>query len=239
MHFTFKMLKLACAVVVVGAALLMARPARADSIDWAYWSNTFTPNAVSGSATATLPLSSNSVIYTGEVESVVADYPSWLPASSYVGGTIGNAPPVGGGIVQLFGGNGAVTDTVTFTTPVTDPVMAIWSLGQSGINAQFDFTKSEPFAIEAGGPSAEYGGSSITTLGDGNVYGVEVNGTIQFSGTYSSLSWTNPVYEDWYGFTVGAPVPLPGVIPAFGVCMAAVLGWHVTKSARQNQNAQA
>jgi hypothetical protein len=37
-----------------------------------------------------------------------------------------------------------------------NPVMAIWSLGQSGINANFTFTPSEPFTIESGGPSAEY-----------------------------------------------------------------------------------
>ena len=48
----------------------------------------------------------------------------------------------------------------------------------------------------------------------GNVVsGQEVNGTIQFQGTFTSLTWTNPQFENWYGFNVGfqsvAPVPEP------------------------------
>ncbi len=70
------------------------------------------------------------VSYSGEIESLQLDYPSWNPASSYVGGNISNAPLPSGNIVQLFGGNGSVTDTVTFSSRVVDPVMAIWSLGQ-------------------------------------------------------------------------------------------------------------
>jgi hypothetical protein len=36
---------------------------------------------------------------------------------------------------------------------------------------------------------------------------------VQFIGTYNSISWTNPVYEYWYGFDAGvagvAAVPEP------------------------------
>ena len=35
------------------------------------------------------------------------------------------------------------------------------------------------------------------------VGGVEGNGTVQFLGTFTSLTWTNPQYENWYGFDVG------------------------------------
>jgi PEP-CTERM motif len=69
--------------------------------------------------------------------------------------------------------------------------------------AQFNFNTS--FAIESGGPSAEYGGTSITSVGN-TVFGVEGNGVIQFNGAVTSISWTNPVFENWYGFTLGVPV---------------------------------
>ena len=39
--------------------------------------------------------------------------------------------------------------------------------------------------------------------------GVEGNGLIHFPGTYSSISWTNPVFEDYYAFTVGALEGVP------------------------------
>ena len=113
-----------------------------------------------------------------------------------------------GGIIQLFGGQFGLTDTITFSQAVTNPVMAIWSLGQGGDTAEFDF--AQPYSIQAGGPSAEYGGSTIVVCIDGGVCGTEGNGTIEFLGTYTQLSWTNPVFENWYGFTVGvAATPLP------------------------------
>src|SRR5215467_7059620 len=108
---------------------------------------------------------------------------------------------------------GTGTNTIRFSTPVVDPVMAIWSLGQGGAPASFVFTASEPFTIQSGGPSNEFGGSSITQSGN-VVNGVEGNGTIRFSGTFSEITWTNPQSEFFYGFTAGVaggltPVPEP------------------------------
>lgn len=122
-----------------------------------------------------------------------------------------NGPSSTNGIVVLNGGNTNV-QTITFSTPVVDPVMAIWSLGEGGINASFDFTNATPVFV-AGGVSVEYGGSSIVVSGS-DVSGTEGNGTVQFIGTYSSISWTNPTFENWYGFDVGvagvSAVPEPG-----------------------------
>lgn len=184
---------------------LSASAAGAATIDWNTWSNTFTTSPTSGSASGMA--GSVGVSYSGEVENIFFGYPSWGPSGTFNGGTINNAPSPSNGILQLFGG-GSVVDTVTFSHPVTDPVMAIWSLGQGGINASFQFS-GEPFTIESGGPSNEYGGQSITSSGDA-VFGSEGNGTIQFQGTYSSISWTNPTFENWYGINVGvAGVPEP------------------------------
>jgi len=78
----------------------------------------------------------------------------------------------------------------------------------------------------SGGPSNEYGGSAISVIGD-TVYGVEGNGTVQFKGTFTSISWTNPVYENWYGFDVGvagvaAAVPEPETYALMLAGLAAV-----------------
>ena len=106
---------------------------------------------------------------------------------------------------------GTGTDTITFSAPVNDPVIAIWSLGSqppnSDIHAQlvFDLTPT----IVAGGPSTEYAGQAITLSGN-TVTGFEGNGTIEFLDKgVTSITFTTPVAENWYAFTVGTAVPEP------------------------------
>lgn len=202
------MRRLTVASAAVALAVLAAGSANATTIDWATWTQNTTGYPTGGSATGTTA-AGVTIKYTGELLSVVPNYPSWTPATSYVGGNVGNAPPQSGGILQLQGGFAEPPiDTIAFSQAVTNPVFAIWSLGQGGINASFNFINA-PFSIQAGGPSAEYTGQSITSGGD-VVYGLEGNGTIQFSGTYTQIQWTNPVGEYWYGFTAGvSAVPEP------------------------------
>ncbi len=192
----------------------------AAPIDWTSWTTATPGNAFSSPGSASGTAGGIGIGYSGEVESLVANYPSWGPSGTFSGGTVGNPPPQSGGILQQFGGSYGLTNTITFSHAITDPVMAIWSLGQGGITASYQFT-NEPFTIESGGPSSEYGGSSIFTCGTDAVCGAEGNGTIQFSGTFTSLTWTNPVFENWYGFTVGVPhtgtgIPEPASIALLG-----------------------
>ena len=181
--------------------------------------------------------------YAGEVEpeTVVgtAGTGPWTPASSWVGGSVADAPTYAD-IIALFGGSTTV-DTVAFSVPVLDPVMSIWSLGSPSIDCSFVFTSSEPFTIEAGGPDAEYGGSSVFTNGTPyTVFGEEGNGTLQFDGTFSSISWTNPSAEGFYGFTVGAPgpVPEPSALALFCVGVSGPLGyvWRLRRGRRVGAN---
>lgn len=201
---------------------LAASSASAGPIDWTFWTSSTAGNAFSTPGSAGGTVGSVGVSYTGELENLFANYPSWQPSPpTFSGGTVGNAPPSANGIIQQFGGAYGLTDTISFSSPVTNPVMAIWSLGQGGVTASYQFTRTEPFAIESGGPSAEYGGSAIVPCGTDAVCGNEGNGTIQFIGTYSSITWTNPDFENWYGFTVGVPhaavVPEPAGAALLGV----------------------
>ena len=157
--------------------------------------------------------------YTGFGPPPAGLYPTWTPITTFQGGSVGNAP-TNIGSVAISGGPASGVNTLTFSPAVVNPVMAIWSLGSANANTlgEFVFTPSEPFTVEAGGPSTETGGSSITSSGN-TVFGLEGNGVVQFSGTYSSLSWTNPVFENDYAFTIGAEgaVPEPASVSLLAV----------------------
>ena len=188
------------ALAATGAALLSVSGAQAAVISWTHWTGS-TASGATGSAGGI------GVTYTGELLGL-STYPQYTPVGSFSGGTVGNAPVGSDGTVELTGGD-SHSNTITFSQAVLNPVMAIWSLGQNGGPAEFDFTI--PFTIQGGGASSQYGGSIITQTGT-NVAGIEGNGVIQFSGPIKSISFTNPKSEYYYGFTVGdagAAVPEP------------------------------
>jgi len=209
--------------------------AHAATITWTTWnfpSVGSTPgNTPADAGMATGMMGGIAVTYVGQNENTTS-VQSYYPLTTFTGGTIGNAP-VGLDAVKLMGGV-SYTETVSFSTPVVDPVMAIWSLGSdlSGVPiiASFVFTPSEPFTIETGGPSAEYPlGTSIYRIGTNGttVYGDEGSGVIQFNGLYSSLSFTTPDYEDFYTFTVGhdpkaSLAPEPGTLALLGTGLGAL-----------------
>lgn len=220
-------------VLLSGLFLALTVPANAGNITWTTWISATAGNP--GSASGTIGVVG--VTYTGNLTRFYTNYPSWKPASTYAGGTVSNAPSPNN-IVGLTGGANTGVETIIFSTPVVNPVMAIWSLGSPGNTAQFIFTASEPFSVEAGGPSAEYGGSSIYTGGTcpaHAVCGAEGNGTIQFNGTFSTLTWTNPVFENWYGFDLGiagvantTTVPEPAGLFLLGAGLLA-LAWAIMR----------
>lgn len=199
----FRLDKIAVTVMAL-VGITTAMPASATIIDWAAWSSPLV-SATSGSANGVA--GGVNISYSGELENLFTNYPSYGPNGTFNGGTVDNAPPQANGIIQLYGGNPNQTNTITFSQAVTNPVLAIWSLGQGGVNASFNFNATP--TLESGGPSSEYAGQTISVLGN-VVSGSEGNGTVQFTGTFNSLSWTNPTAENWYGFTVGvAAVPEP------------------------------
>jgi hypothetical protein len=188
-------------------------------VDWAAWSTATVGNPGSASGT----IGAISVTYTGEVVSSTqtggADYNYWAynPAS-YISATVENAPPTGD-MITLSGGNSTV-NTISFSSLVTDPVLAIASMGQWNIDVTYYF--DQVFTILSDGTGYWGGPNTLSGSGTSVLDGLEGNGTIQFLGTFSSISWTTGVTGEFYqGFTVGVPqgdnpVPLPGAVWLLG-----------------------
>jgi hypothetical protein len=203
-------------------SISFALPASAATV-WTDWTS-----LTAGAPGALGTLNGVAVTYTGEVlvGNTVTNGTAgnWSPNSSFIGGTVTTSPSTFGDIIGLNGSTGG-TRTITFGSSIVDPVFAIWSLGSPSVSASFTFSLTP--TLEAGGLNSQYGGASITVLGN-VVSGNEGNGVVQFNGTYSSFSWTNTL-ENWYGFTVGtavSSVPEPTTMLLLGFGFVALAGFR-------------
>jgi len=205
---------------LMAVLFLSAAPASAVT-SWTDWSSSVAgaPGSAFGQLTAV------GVSYTGELDSAVINGSSliWAPNSSFIGGTVTTSPSSVGDAIFL-NGSFTGTNTITFGSALENPVFAIWSLGAPGALASFTFNATP--TLEAGGPNSQFGGSSIT-VSSNTVSGSEGNGVVQFTGTFSSISWTD-TFENFYGFTVGVngpsgpTVPEPATITLFGIGLAGI-----------------
>jgi hypothetical protein len=196
-------LKIAAALTGAVGALALSSAAHATVV-WTDWSSNTTGS-----------IGAIGVTYTGELGGLINPAPGtsfagYIPASSFIGGPVDVVPTAADGALKLVGGGGegATVDTITFSTALINPVFLIWSLGQNGDPTTFNFSGAPSLSVVAGGPTQQYGGTSITSLGS-NVAGIEGNGVVQFHGAVTSISWTNPIHEDYFAFTVGNAVPEP------------------------------
>jgi hypothetical protein len=181
--------------------------AQAETL-WTHWiGGTLVPPFVSGTVNGQAITFSG----TGTILSAQSGLPGqpvyWTPQATYTGGPVTN-PPITSDVIRLVGPG---TYTITFAQPVTNPVMAVLSLG--GIApASFDFG-IQPFTILTSGPGF-FGAVRQPLAQVGNVLsGWEAYGVIQFAGTLTTLTFTMPVAENWTGFTIGVPVGLVPPIP--------------------------
>lgn len=186
-------------------AMWVAAPTSAATV-WTDW----TSAAVGAPGSATGTLNGVGVTYSGELDSAVTNGTSqdWLPNSSFIGGSVDTSPSSVGDIIFL-NGNFTGTDTITFGSPIVNPVFAIWSLGSPSVPATFTFSLTPTF--EAGGPNSQFGGLAITVAGN-DVSGREGNGVVQFTGSITSFTFTT-TFENFYGFTVGTAGGAPTGVP--------------------------
>lgn len=126
----------------------------------------------------------------------------WNP-NVYTSVGVTNAPSsLNNDIIGLGTGAGG---TFTFSQAVVNPVFAIVSLNGP------TFTFNAPFTVLSSG--CGYWGCGNLTYNPGNVLdgGGEGHGTIQFNGTFSSISFTESGSENWRGVTVGIAGAASGV----------------------------
>ena len=189
---------------------------------WTDWMTATLGDSSTGSASGTL--GGVTISYTGEVTgSYIGGGPSsyWQPESSFMGGVVDTSPLAAGDIILT--GATDVTGTISFSAPVVDPVIAIWSLGSSEIDS---FTFAETPTLVAGGPQITFGGQSITVSGN-TVTGQEGYGVVLFEGLFNSINFTSTAeYLGYYGFTVGSvqAVPIPAAVWLFGSGLLGLIG---------------
>lgn len=205
----------ACMMLSAGLALAAASgTARADVVSWANWTAQPTTTSAVGD------IGGVSISYSGEILFTQLNNtgtPYWASGNPFTSPTVSNAPGTSD-IIALVGGTTQI-NTLSFGAPVTNPVMAILSLGQPGLPVTYEF--NAPLTLLSSG-EGHFGGGNPSLFQDTatSIRGLEGHGTIQFIGTFTSISWTVPQPENWHGFTVGL-VPTPSA--ALAIATAGVV----------------
>ncbi len=198
---TLKFIRYGCVLAL--SSLSMQTPA--ESYQWIDWISA--TEGLNGSATGyiAVPNAGVAVQYSGEVTLAQTEQTTdtanyFTPTETY---GLPNAPP-SGEMVALSGTQTQAVNTLHFSKPVTNPVMAIVSLGTPDIATRYQF--NTPFSLLKQGSG--YWGTGSLEAQEGNVLvGQEGDGVIQFQGTVESISWTVTGYEEWHGFTIGLKRP--------------------------------
>ena len=203
-------------LAIFGAVALIAFAREASAVDVVYVDWSFRSFGTPGSASGAL--AGVSVSYAGDVYGAtqLSCGTDWWGLSSppahngYIG--VPNLP-TNCDIIALLGGT-ATLNTITFSQPVADPVMLIFSLGDyrfGGRYVRYQFTQAFTILSTGSGYHSIDSNPSLW-MEPGNVLlGLEGYGVIQFQGAVDSISWTAAPAETWHGFTVG-------VIPDDEVC---------------------
>jgi hypothetical protein len=201
---------------MIASALFMSQAATAGIIQWTDWTGYTTGSAASAEGS----IGSIDVSYTGEINFAQTGTGTnyWTEGSPapYTGNSIVDNAPTPAEMIATSGSG--ITNTITFSEAVTDPIMAIVSQGRLNLPVEYDFDTSFTLLSEGRG---YWGDGNYQLLADDVLKGYELHGVIQFEGTYSSISWVADTNEYWHGFTFGLPsqtsVPAPGALILIGI----------------------
>jgi hypothetical protein len=185
--------------------LLIVPAAFAGTVTWADWNAT-------GSNSVTGTLGGVGITYSGpyffaQVNNAGIDY--WNPQAPYLSATVSNAPD-SQSVDIIAIGTGGQGETITFSSPVTNPILAVISVNGPGLYF------SAPFNVLSDG--CGYWGCGSLFMGAGNLlYSTgEGTGAILFPGTFTQITINEQGYENWRGFTVGLTTPEPASLVLLG-----------------------
>src|ERR1700734_905135 len=80
--------------------------AKADVIDWATWNPAGAVPSLTDGGSISGGAGGVASSYSGQLLPVLPSMPLFAPASSWVGGTVSNAPPMSSGAIPIMGGPG-------------------------------------------------------------------------------------------------------------------------------------
>lgn len=200
-----------------------ATPAAAVVVNWADLTSATTTSVAGtistggGSVGVTVSTSGEPIFFTLLGNPGETNYWTQFAPAPYTSGIVENAPPTTDLIAFGTGG----TKTITFDRPITDPYVAFVSW--NGNVATFD----RPFEKISEGCGFWGCGTFSQGLNNSFVGSGEVHGILRYSGTFSSLSFTD-TDEAWHGITIGIagiappvdPVPAPAALALFGLGLA-------------------
>lgn len=216
--------------LIVMAVCLSCGSAFASVVDWTDWETATT--GVNGSASGTV--GGIGISYSGDIAfaqtgSGINYWAEGNPAPYTGNSVVDNAPTA----AELIGMSAhGTTQTITFAQAVTNPIMAIVSMGQSGRPVTYDFDAAFNVLSEGRG----YWGDGSYSLGAGNsITGRELHGAIQFVGTFTSISWDTSNAEYWHGFTIGFAQDEQVGVPETGSLALFSLGLIVLMARRKSK----
>jgi hypothetical protein len=214
------------AAMLAICALSLASAVDAAQIEWVDWTAANTTSA-SGATAGGITVSFSGNLNPAAQTAGGTDYWASFPSTYTSPPIVDNAPP-DSDIIRLEGGVNTGVQVLTFSKPVENPVMAILSLGQSGVPVNYDF--DTPFDILNVGPGFFDGGGTgtLVELAGDILQGVEGHGLIQFQGTVTSISWTTPDNEFWHGFQIGV-VPEPSSLALVALGLVGLIGLALRK----------
>lgn len=147
------------------------------------------------------------------------------------GGTYGGLAP--SDMLQVNYGS---TFTLTFSQAITNPYVALVSVGQPNLPISYTFNGAINSLSAAGN---NYWGTGSGSFGGSTFTGLEYNGVLQLNGNYQSLTITTAADEYWHGFNVGTAALVTAVPePETFALLLAGLGLVGTIARKRKHNAQ-
>lgn len=132
----------------------------------------------------------------------------------------------------------AYTDTLSFSTPITNPILDIVSLGAPGNPVSYLFSAAPTILSQGDAYWGTCGIPPCLTTSGNTLSGQEADGVVEFVGTFSTLSWTTTGGENWNGFTLAvageavASTPEPAGSTYLFIAAAAMLPYLLRRRTR-------